>query len=70
MVVKLEEFLQSLYSYFSSSFKCHLKFTEFAEIVETWRLKILRNVKTCYISMLEPWKCVLEEYKTLIVKMT
>ncbi len=35
MVVKLEEFLQSLYSYFSSSFKCHLKFTKFVEIVET-----------------------------------
>lgn len=51
MVVKLEELLQSLYSYFSSSLKCHLEFTKLAEIMETWGLKILQNVKTCYINV-------------------
>jgi hypothetical protein len=47
MVAKLEKLLQSLYSYFFNSLKCHLKFTKFVEILETWGLKIVRNVKTC-----------------------
>jgi hypothetical protein len=35
MVVKLEELLQSLYFYFSSSSKQHLEFTKLLEIMET-----------------------------------
>jgi hypothetical protein len=41
MVAKLEELLQSLYFYFSSSSKWHLEFTKLAKIVETKGLKIL-----------------------------
>ncbi len=59
MVVKLEDFLQSLYSYFSSSPKQHLEFIKLANIMETKRLKILRNVKTPWINMLEPLKRVM-----------
>jgi hypothetical protein len=45
MVAKLEDLLQSLYSYYSSSWKQHLEFTKFVKIVETLGLKILRNVQ-------------------------
>jgi len=39
MVVKLEEFLQSLYFYFSSSLKQHLEFIKLLEIVENKRVQ-------------------------------
>jgi hypothetical protein len=32
-------------------------------------LKLLHNIKTCWMSMLSPLKCALGEYKSLIVKM-
>jgi hypothetical protein len=35
MVAKLENLLQSLYFYFSSSFERHLEFTKLVKIVET-----------------------------------
>ncbi len=69
MVVKLEELLQSLSSYFSNSPQWHLEFTKLVKIVETRGLKILQNVKVHWISMLEPLKCVSATYKTLILKM-
>jgi hypothetical protein len=58
MVAKLEDFLQSLYSYFSSSPKQHLEFIKLANIMETKKLN-LRNVKTPWINMLEPLKHVM-----------
>jgi len=39
--------------------KWHLEFTGFFDIVETWEVNILKNAKTCWISMLEPLKCSL-----------
>jgi hypothetical protein len=69
MVQKIEKLLQSLYSYFYASPKRCNEYQKLAEIVETSGLKILQNVTTCWISLLEPLKRVLGEYKTLIVKM-
>jgi hypothetical protein len=67
MEAKLKELSQSFYSYFSNFPKWHLEFTKIMEIEV---LKILINVKTLWISMLEPLKHVLVEYKTLIVKLS
>jgi hypothetical protein len=67
MVTNLEELLQSLYSYFSNSFKWHLKFSKLAKIMKTKGLKILRNVNMQWMSMLEPLKCALIDYKILIL---
>jgi hypothetical protein len=39
MVSKLEDLLQSLYGYFSSSLKCHLEFIKLDKIVGTKGLK-------------------------------
>jgi hypothetical protein len=58
MVAKLEDLLQSL------------EFTKLANIVEKIGLKILQNVKTWWISMLEPLKRVMATYKTLIMKIS
>ncbi len=70
MVAKLEDLLQSLYSYYSNSPKKHLEFTKLVEIVGIRRLKILRNVQIWWISMLEPLKQMMAKYKTLIMKMS
>jgi hypothetical protein len=59
MVKKLEAFCNSLHSYFSSSPKWYLEFNKLAEVVETSGLKILGNVKTRWILLLEPMKRVL-----------
>jgi hypothetical protein len=69
LVNKIESLCKSMHSYFLHSPKRHLEFTKLAEIVETEGLKIVNNVKTRWISLLEPLKRVLGEYKTLIVKM-
>lgn len=53
---------------FLGSPKQHLEFTKLVEVVETEGLKMLKNVKTRWISLLEPLQCVLGEYKALIVK--
>jgi hypothetical protein len=37
--------------------------------MKTKRAKILKNVKTCWISMLSPAQCVMEKYKILFMKM-
>ncbi len=52
MISKLENFLQMLYGYFSTSPKRHLEFTKLVEIVETKGLKVIQNVKTRWINML------------------
>lgn len=70
MVTKIKTLLQSLHSYFTSFLKIHLGFTKLAEIMETSGLKMLPTVRTRWISMFEPLKRILSEYKTLIVKMS
>jgi hypothetical protein len=70
IVKKLETLCNSLHVYFSSSPKQYLEFNKLAEVVETSGLKILGNVKTRWILLLEPVKHVLLKYKTLIVKMS
>jgi hypothetical protein len=44
---KIEGLLQTLYNYFSKSFKRHLEFTKLINLMETKGAKILKNVKTC-----------------------
>jgi hypothetical protein len=68
MVQKIEKLLQSFYSYFNASPKRCNKYQKLAEILETSGLKILQNMTTSWISLLEPLKRVLGEYKMLIVK--
>ncbi len=64
MVIRLENLLQTLYPYFSNSPKRHLEFSKLAEVMETQGNKLLKNVKTWWILMLEPTKRVMSEYSS------
>ncbi len=69
-MVRIENFVQCLYSYFAHSPKRHLEFIKIMELMATKGNKIFLNVKTRWISMLSPAKRIMVEYKTLLVKMT
>lgn len=69
LVSRIEFMLHSFYWFFAHNLKKFLKFTKLTKTLETKRLYLLRNVKTCWISMLGPLKCVLAQYKPLVVNM-
>jgi hypothetical protein len=70
IIVKIEALLVGVYKYFNHSPKRNLeRFEVMAKIMETKRFKILCNIKTKWINMVVPSKVVLEEFKTLLVKM-
>jgi hypothetical protein len=69
LLEKIEAMLGNLYGYFCKSPKKHIEFVKLTEIMETKGLKILRNIKTQWISMLGPFVRVMNEYRTLLVKM-
>jgi hypothetical protein len=69
LVKHIKSLLQTLHAYFAHSFKRHLEFTKFVEVMEMKGNKIVCNMKTRWILMLSPAKKVLVEYKTLLVKM-
>jgi hypothetical protein len=58
-----------MYAYFNLSPKKHFEFQKLTDVVETEGLNMLRNVRTHWISVLEPLRRILGEYKTLICKM-
>jgi hypothetical protein len=69
VISRIENLLEKLYNYFARSPKRHMEFTKLAGIMQTKGLKIIRNVKTCWLSMLSPLKRVMSEYQTLVHKM-
>jgi len=69
LVVWIESLMQCLYSYFTQSPKRHLGFIKIEEFMATKGNKILQNVKTRWVLMLNPTKRVMAEYKTLLMKM-
>lgn len=70
---KVEGLLASLFLYFNGRPKqCVVSCVELAKLtsnMETKGLKMLKAVKTRWISMLSPCKRVLSEYRPLLVKM-
>jgi hypothetical protein len=62
--------LASLYAFFSHSPKRHIVFEKLAETLQSKGLKILKNVTTCWISMLSPAVRVMNEYKVMLVKIS
>jgi hypothetical protein len=69
MVFHIENLLQCIYVYFNHNPKKHLEFAKWVEIMEIKGNKILRNIKTKWISMFNLVKHVLFEYCTLLMKM-
>ncbi len=63
----IEELLQTLYSFFFHN--KHLEFLKLANLMKAKGNKILQNVKTCWISMLNPTKWAFLMYMPLVAKM-
>ena len=65
----IEGLLKSSHAYFKHSPKRHLEFVKLVELMETKGLKLLKNVKTRWVSLIEPLRCILQEYKVPLAKM-
>jgi hypothetical protein len=66
---RIEGLLASSHAYFKHSPKRHLEFMKLAELMETKGLKLLKNVKTRWVSLIEPLRRILQEYRVLLAKM-
>jgi len=64
-----EELLRLTYNYFTHNPKKHNEFQELAQLMETKGLKMLKNVKTRWVSLISPLWRVLSEYRSLMAKM-
>jgi hypothetical protein len=69
LVLKIETMLQSIYTYYCLFPKQHLDRCKLGEFLEQKVLKILCNVKTCWISMFSLAKQILTKYKTIVIQM-
>jgi hypothetical protein len=65
----IEEMIADIYKFFCKSPKKHLEFVKLAELLESKGNKILRNIKTRWLSMLAPAVRIMNEYRPLLVKL-
>jgi hypothetical protein len=68
-IVKIEGLFSSMYTYYNQSLKKHLECTKLVEVIDSKGLKILKNIRTQWISMLAPSKRLVDEYKFVVMKM-
>jgi hypothetical protein len=66
---RIEGLLKSSHAYFKHSPKRHLEFVKLADLMETKGLKLLKHVKTRWVSLIEPLRRIIQEYRVLIAKM-
>jgi len=64
-----EQLIQKVHSYFNKSPKQLSKYQKLAEIMHTKGLKPLLQVTTRWVSLLEPLRRLLVDYRTLMAKM-
>jgi hypothetical protein len=69
LIIKIEDFFLNMYGHFSHSPKRHLEFQRLAQTLETKENKIFKNVKTRWMSMLDPLKRIMTKYCLLLVIM-
>jgi hypothetical protein len=65
----LEDVLQASHGYFAHSPKKAAEFRTLAELMETKGLKLLKNVKTRWISCIAPLRRLISEFKSVMAKM-
>jgi hypothetical protein len=70
IVSGIEEMLADIYTFFCKSSKKHLEFVKLVELLNSKGNKILRNIKTRWLSMLAPTVRIMNEYRPLLVKMS
>jgi hypothetical protein len=68
-IAKIERYMLNTYGYFNHSPKRHLQFQKLAQTLETKGNKILKNVKTKWMSMLDPLKKIMVVHHPLLVVM-
>jgi hypothetical protein len=64
-----EKLMVRIHAFFNHSPKRLVEFQKLAEIMETKGLRPLKNVATRWVSLLEPLRRLLGEYRTLMAKM-
>ena len=63
IISHIEGLSKSSHAYFKHSPKRHLEFIEFAKLMETKGLKLLKYVKAQRVSLIKPLKRIIQEYK-------
>ncbi len=66
-IVRIEVFMMNMYGYFNHSPKRHLKIYKLTQILKMMRNKKFKNVKTRWMSMLEPFKNIMVKYHILLL---
>jgi hypothetical protein len=61
--------IEDMHGFFARFPKRNVEFQKLAEILHSKGLKILRNVKTRWLSMMSPAIQIMTEYKSLLLKM-
>jgi hypothetical protein len=69
IVSSIMDLLQSCHAYFVHSPKRYPKFTKLTDMMETKELKMFKNVKTYWISLLDFLRIILVEYRPFLAKM-
>jgi len=69
LIVKIKSFMFNIYGYFNHSPKRHMKFQRLIQTLETKGNKILKNVKTRWMSMFSPLNKIMAKYRPLLVMM-
>jgi hypothetical protein len=64
----IEKMLQKTYSYFSHSPRRLEEFFRLANVIETKGLKLLQNVETRWVSLIDPMRRLLAEYRSVLGK--
>jgi len=68
IVNNIKDLSQSCHVYFAHSLKMHLVFTKLIDLMETKGLKMLKNMKTQWISLLDLLWNFFSKYKPLLTK--
>jgi len=66
---KIEKVMAVTHTYFSKSPKRFVEFKQLAELTKTKGLKMLRDVQTRWVNLIEPLHGLLSKYRTLLYKM-
>jgi hypothetical protein len=69
IVSNIMDLLQSCHAYFVHSPKRYLEFIKLTDMIETKELKMFKNVKTRWISLLDLLRIILVEYRPFLAKM-
>jgi hypothetical protein len=66
IIAKIKGFMLNMYGYFNHSPKRHMQFQILAQTLETKGNKIIKNVKTRWMSILDPLKRIMAKHHPLL----